>query len=74
MNIKPDPVFRADVRTGAVRLSIPVKACSARTGTNTATGPVNGPETRAELTPEAGAVLAAIAADGDDASVFMRMI
>ena len=59
--------FIADVRTGAVRLSIPVKACPARTGTNTATGPGNSPETRAELTPEAGAALAAIAADGDDA-------
>lgn len=59
--------FFADVRTGAVRLSIPVKACSARTGANTTTGPGNSPETRAELTPEAGTALAAIAADGDDA-------
>ena len=59
--------FIADVRTGAVRLSIPVKACSARTSANTATGPSNSPETRAELTQEAGTALAAIAADGDDA-------
>ena len=59
--------FISDVRTGAVRLSIPVKACSARSSRDTATGPGNSPETRAELTPEAGTALAAIAADGDDA-------
>ncbi|MFZ6732460.1 lysis system i-spanin subunit Rz [Undibacterium sp. Ji42W] len=59
--------FIDDVRTGAVRLSIPVKACSARTGTNTAAGFSNSDQARAQLTPEAGAALAAIAADGDDA-------
>lgn len=59
--------FIADVRAGAVRLSIPVKACSARAGTDTAAGPGNRPETRAELAPEAGTALAAIAADGDAA-------
>ncbi|MFZ6709784.1 lysis system i-spanin subunit Rz [Undibacterium sp. TC9W] len=59
--------FIADVRTGAVRLSIPVKACPARSSRDTTAGFSNSPETRAELTPEAGAALAAIAADGDDA-------
>ncbi|BBB60548.1 hypothetical protein UNDKW_2275 [Undibacterium sp. KW1] len=60
--------FINSVRTCTVRLSIPVQACSTSAGTNTPTSPGNSPETRAHLTPEAGATLAAIAADGDDAS------
>ncbi|MBC3911608.1 lysis system i-spanin subunit Rz, partial [Undibacterium umbellatum] len=59
--------FIADVRTGTLRLSIPVQACSTSASTNTPAGPSNSPEARAQLTPEAGAALATIAADGDDA-------
>jgi prophage endopeptidase len=59
--------FINSVRTGTVRLSIPVQACSTSASTNTPASPRNSPEARAQLTPEAGATLAAIAADGDDA-------
>lgn len=59
--------FVADVRAGAVRLSVPVTACHASTSANPAAESGDRAETRAELTPEAGIALAAIAADGDDA-------
>ena len=59
--------FIANVRAGTLRLSIPVQACSTSASPNTPASPSNSPETRAQLTPEAGATLAAIAADGDDA-------
>ncbi|MBI3727096.1 MAG: lysis protein [Burkholderiales bacterium] len=59
--------FINGVRNGTVRLSIPVKACPASAGANTAPGPGYISETRAELTPSAGNALAAIAADGDNA-------
>ena len=60
--------FVADVRSGAVRLSIPVVACRANAAsTDPAAASGDRHETRAELAPEAGAALAAIADDGDDA-------
>ena len=60
--------FIADVRSGAVKLSIPVIAGRADTASADA-APASGNryQTRAELTPEAGITLAAIADDGDDA-------
>ncbi|MFZ6730603.1 lysis system i-spanin subunit Rz [Undibacterium sp. Ji42W] len=59
--------FISGVRNGTVRLSIPVKACPTSAGANSAPGPGDIPETRAELTPTAGNALAAIATDGDNA-------
>lgn len=60
--------FIADVRSGAVRLSIPVVACRANAASaDPAAAGGDRHETRAELAPEAGAALAAIADDGDDA-------
>ena len=63
----------ADVRAGAVRLSIAVKAqarpaaasCSA--GVDSASAAVDPQESRAELVPETANALIGIAADGDDA-------
>lgn len=57
----------AGLRAGAVRVSIPVAvpaACAAAAGGGPAAG---HREARAELTPEAGAALAAIAHEGDTA-------
>lgn len=62
--------LRADVRSGAVRLSIAVKArpagsCAA--SGDPAAAASAGDEARAELMPEAAETLIGIAADGDDA-------
>lgn len=61
--------FESDVRTGAVRLSIPIVSahCAATAGADTPAGSASGPEARAELDPQAAIDLAAIASDGDDA-------
>jgi prophage endopeptidase len=60
--------FNADVRSGAVRLSIPVAGgqCAAIADTATAAG--NRSQARAELDPATAAALDAIAGDGDDAT------
>ena len=60
--------FNDDVRSGAVRLSIPVAGgqCAATADSATAAG--HRRETRAELDPAAAAALDAIAGDGDDAT------
>lgn len=60
--------FIADVRSGAIRLSIPIVAGRANAASaDPAIAGGDRHETRAELAPEAGAALAAIADDGDDA-------
>lgn len=62
--------FVAGVRNGSIRLSIPVRGgahCAAAAGADPAPGPGPGDEARAELAPEAGLALTAIAHDGDDA-------
>ncbi|MDO8031927.1 lysis system i-spanin subunit Rz [Janthinobacterium sp. SUN128] len=60
--------FNDDVRSGAVRLSIPVASgqCAATANTTTAAG--YRIEARAELDPATAAALDAIAGDGDDAT------
>ncbi|MED5594527.1 lysis system i-spanin subunit Rz [Janthinobacterium sp. P210006] len=60
--------FNDDVRSGAVRLSIPVASgqCAATADTTAAAG--HRHETRAELDPATAAALDAIAGDGDDAT------
>ncbi|APA71542.1 hypothetical protein YQ44_18745 [Janthinobacterium sp. 1_2014MBL_MicDiv] len=60
--------FSLDVRSGAVRLSIPVTSgqCAATADTAAAAG--HRHETRAELDPATAAALDAIAGDGDDAT------
>lgn len=60
--------FNDDVRSGAVRLSIPVASsqCAATAYTTTAAG--YRIEARAELDPATAAALDAIAGDGDDAT------
>ncbi|WP_353056185.1 lysis system i-spanin subunit Rz [Janthinobacterium sp. JC611] len=60
--------FNADVRSGAVRLSIPVAGgqCAATADTSAAAG--NRHQARAELDPATAAALDAIAGDGDDAT------
>lgn len=60
--------FSLDVRSGAVRLSIPVASgqCAAIADTATAAG--NRSQARAELDPATAAALDAIAGDGDDAT------
>lgn len=61
-------VFIAGVRNGTIRLSIPVSSCSrVANSTNSATGQSDRYETRAELTPAAGAALTAITDEGDQA-------
>ncbi|KAB8060476.1 lysozyme [Janthinobacterium violaceinigrum] len=59
--------FNDDVRSGAVRLSIPVASgqCAAITDPTTTAG--HRIEARAELDPATAAALDAIAGDGDDA-------
>jgi hypothetical protein len=61
----------ADLRTGAVRLSIPVIAgsahCAAAESPDSSTGRRDRHETRAELGAQTGLDLVAIAQDGDDA-------
>ena len=60
--------FNADVRSGALRLSIPVASgqCAATADSAAAAG--HRHETRAELDPATAAALDAIAGDGDDAT------
>ena len=60
--------FSLDVRSGAVRLSIPVASgqCAATADTTAAAG--HRHEARAELDPAAAAALDAIAGDGDAAT------
>ena len=60
--------FSLDVRSGTVRLSIPVASghCTATADTTAAAG--HRHETRAELDPATAAALDAIAGDGDDAT------
>lgn len=60
--------FNADVRSGAVRLSIPVASgqCTATADTANAAGHQH--QARAELDPATAAALDAIAGDGDDAT------
>jgi len=59
--------FMLDVRSGAVRVSIPIAgSCSAAADTPAADG--NRHQARAELDPAAAATLGAIAGDGDDAT------
>ncbi|OEZ81678.1 bacteriophage lysis protein [Janthinobacterium sp. HH106] len=60
--------FNIDVRSGAVRLSIPVTSgqCAATADSTAATG--HRIEARAELDPATAAALDAIAGDGDDAT------
>ena len=60
--------FNADVRSGAVRLSIPVASghCAATADSTTAASHQH--QARAELDPETAAALDAIAGDGDDAT------
>ena len=60
--------FNADVRSGAVRLSIPVASgqCAATADSTTAASARH--QARAELEPATAAALDAIAGDGDDAT------
>ena len=60
--------FNADVRSGAVRLSIPVASgqCAATADSTVAASDQH--QTRAELDPATAAALDAIAGDGDDAA------
>ena len=60
--------FNADVRSGAVRLSIPVASgqCAATADSAAAAGHQH--QARAELDPATAAALDAIAGDGDDAT------
>ncbi|MGX9714540.1 lysis system i-spanin subunit Rz [Janthinobacterium lividum] len=60
--------FNDDVRSGAVRLSIPVAGdqCAATADTTAAAG--HRHQARAELDPATAAALDAIAGDGDDAT------
>ena len=60
--------FNADVRSGAVRLSIPVASgqCAATADTAAAAG--HRQQARAELDPATAAALDALAGDGDDAT------
>ncbi len=62
--------FNADVRSGAVRLSIPVTgSCAAAADpVYPATADGNRSQARAELDPATAATLGAIAGDGDDAT------
>lgn len=60
--------FNADVRSGAMRLSIPIAGgqCAATADSAAAAG--HRHQTRAELDPATAAALDAIAGDGDDAT------
>lgn len=63
--------FNADVRSGAVRLSIPVAGgqCTAGAGASDSTAAGSDRrQARAELDPATAAALDAIAGDGDDAT------
>ncbi|OEZ90104.1 bacteriophage lysis protein [Janthinobacterium sp. HH107] len=60
--------FNADVRNGAVRLSIPVASGQCATTADSTAAAGHWHETRAELDPATAAALDAIAGDGDDAT------
>jgi phospholipase/lecithinase/hemolysin len=60
--------FNADVRSGAVRLSIPVTSGQCAASADTATAADHRHQARAELDPATAAALDAIAGDGDDAT------
>jgi prophage endopeptidase len=60
--------FNYDVRSGAVRLSIPVASSQCATVTDTATAAGHRNQARAELDAATAAALDAIAGDGDDAT------
>lgn len=61
--------LRADVHSGALRLSVPTRAgtCAGAPGPDGATTASNAAAPRAELDPAAAEALVAITADGDDA-------
>lgn len=56
----------ADLRAGRVRLSVPVKAATCPAGDGVTAAASRDQETRAELTPEAAAAIAAIGHEGND--------
>lgn len=60
--------FSADVRSGAVRLSIPVASGQCAAIADTAAAADDRHQARAELDPTTAAALDAIAGDGDDAT------
>ncbi|MGX9785905.1 lysis system i-spanin subunit Rz [Janthinobacterium lividum] len=60
--------FNDDVRSGAVRLSIPVAGGQCATTADSIAAAGHQDETRAELDPATAAALDAIAGDGDDAT------
>ncbi|AYM79408.1 lysozyme [Janthinobacterium agaricidamnosum] len=60
--------FNDDVRSGAVRLSIPVAGGQCAATADTSAAASNRHETRAELDPATAAALDTIAGDGDDAA------
>ena len=60
--------FNADVRSGAVRLSIPVASGQCAATADSTAAASHRIETRAELDPATAAALDAIAGDGDDAT------
>ena len=60
--------FSLDVRSGAVRLSIPVARGQCAATANSTAAASDQHQTRAELDPATAAALDAIAGDGDDAT------
>ena len=60
--------FNADVRSGAVRLSIPVASGQCAPTADSAAAAGDQHQARAELDPATAAALDAIAGDGDDAT------
>lgn len=60
--------FNDDVRSGAVRLSIPVASGQCAATADAAAAASDQHQTRAELDPATAAALDAIAGDGDDAA------
>ncbi|EZP41415.1 lysis system i-spanin subunit Rz [Janthinobacterium lividum] len=60
--------FNADVRSGAVRLSIPVASGQCAATANSTAAASDQHQARAELDPTTAAALDAIAGDGDDAT------
>ena len=60
--------FNADLRSGAVRLSIPVTGGQCAATTDSIAAASDQHQTRAELDPATAAALDAIARDGDDAT------
>ena len=60
--------FNADLRSGAVRLSIPVASDQCAATADAAAAPGYRHQARAELDPATAAALDAIAGDGDDAT------